>query len=141
MIAMFFSRVLVSMLFDVVFVMLFENIRQLISAIRIKLRRSASYSEKLEPCGQKVLTRDASTSCGEPASVLGYLDAAVQVNELMLVRAERTFGLFELGSEDELSQNPARQSYINIVDCPRQFQKKILSSRLRSKTGEPRLHH
>ena len=103
---MFFSRVLVSMLFDVVFVMLFENIRQLISSIRTKFRRSASYSEKLDPCGQKVLTRDASTSCGEPASVLGYLDAAVQVNELMLVGAERTFGLFELGSEDELSQKP-----------------------------------
>lgn len=101
---MFFSRVLVSMLFDVVFVMLFENIRQLLSTIRIKLSRSASGSEKLDPHGAKVLTRDASTSCGEPASVLGYLDAAVQVNEVMLIRTEREYGLFELGSEDEMSQ-------------------------------------
>ncbi|KAL8883538.1 MAG: hypothetical protein Q9215_008170 [Flavoplaca cf. flavocitrina] len=86
--------------------MLFESVRQLLSTIRIKLSRSASRSEKLEPCGAKVPTRDASTSCGEPASVLGYLDAAVQVNEVMLIRTGREYGLFELGTEDEMSQKP-----------------------------------
>ena len=86
--------------------MLFESVRQLLSTIRIKLSGSSSRSEKLDPCGTKVSTRDASTSCGEPASVLGYLDAAVQVNEVMLIRTEREYGLFELGTEDEMSQKP-----------------------------------
>lgn len=92
------------MLFDVAFVMLFENVRRLISTIRIKLDRSATTSEKTNQRGGKALTRDAGTSCGEQASILGYLDAAVQVNEMMLVREERQFALIELGGEDDLSQ-------------------------------------
>ncbi|KAL8757408.1 MAG: hypothetical protein Q9199_002241 [Rusavskia elegans] len=84
--------------------MLFENVRRLISTIRIKLDRSATTSEKTNQRGGKALTRDAGTSCGEQASILGYLDAAVQVNEMMLVREERQFALIELGGEDDLSQ-------------------------------------
>ncbi|KAL8659055.1 MAG: hypothetical protein Q9226_000636 [Calogaya cf. arnoldii] len=88
--------------------MLFENVRRLISTIRIKLDRSATTQGKNDPRRGKALTRDAGTSCGEQAFNLGYLDAAVQVNEVMLIREEREFALVELGGEDRLSQKPGK---------------------------------
>lgn len=103
-IVMLFSWVVLSMLFDVAFVMLFENVRRLISTIRIKLDRSGTTSEKSTQRRGKAQTRDAGTNCGEQVSFPGYLDAAVQVNEVMLVREERQFALVDLGSEDDMSQ-------------------------------------
>ncbi|KAL8993180.1 MAG: hypothetical protein Q9169_006536, partial [Polycauliona sp. 2 TL-2023] len=85
---------------------------------RIKLDRSASTSVELHPHHEKASTRDIGTSCGEQASTLAYLDAAVQVNESMLVKKERRFAVLELGGEDDLSQKLGKPIIHQYHQCP-----------------------
>ncbi|KAL8675548.1 MAG: hypothetical protein Q9168_000060 [Polycauliona sp. 1 TL-2023] len=58
------------------------------------------------------------TSCSEKASSLGYLDAAVQVNDFMLIKQERGRLFLELGGEDASSQKPGKPIVHQYHQCP-----------------------
>lgn len=98
---MLFSWVIISILIDVAFIIFFDMIKRLITAIRNKVGQSATVLKGIGSHVRKVPTKDAETS-SEPKSApkLDYLDVAVQVNESMLPQEDREFPLImSIGKE------------------------------------------
>ncbi|KAL8950082.1 MAG: hypothetical protein Q9222_003866 [Ikaeria aurantiellina] len=91
---MLLSWVFISILIDVAFIMFFDMVKRLISAIKDKFDQSANALKRLGSRRRKEPAKDAHTSYkSDGALTRTYFDVAVQVNESMLSKEDREFPL------------------------------------------------
>ncbi|KAL8730355.1 MAG: hypothetical protein Q9166_004120 [cf. Caloplaca sp. 2 TL-2023] len=88
--------------------MLFDIVRRLLSTIRIRIDRSTAALKRFSSGRKKTPTRDVGINCSEQAPTSDYFDAAVQVNESMLVNEDREFSLVGSSDDEGSSQKPGK---------------------------------